>query len=140
MPLEELIRLNKFELCLMLLRADGFPELDPVRSRLSRRPSWAAAIASRASIQSMDWIDYNNFKRQVTTQVSRFLRENKDFAKKLRVIICDQFQYCLKTNLPVSALLLGVAKALADSFPTQVADILTAILFSHDALSALCDC
>jgi len=138
MPTEDLLRLNKFELCLMLLRQ--WDELEPIRHRLSVKDSWASAISAPQTMQSMHWLDFNDFKRQVSLQVPRFLKNKNAFGLNLRIIVCDQFEYCAKTGLPVGVLLAGIAKALSDSLPADVANIITAILFSHDILRALCEC
>ncbi|WP_295929786.1 hypothetical protein [uncultured Xanthomonas sp.] len=139
MKLEELIRLNKFELCLILLRE--WPELSDLRLKISYHSlTWEQAISNPSYIKNMDWLDYNAFKRQVTLQVSRYIKDAKNFGAKLEIIICKQFDYCKKTNLPVSTIMTGLAKALSDSLPENVANVIAALLFSHDSLRILCKC
>ncbi|MFA4626399.1 hypothetical protein P2A10_02070 [Xanthomonas perforans] len=139
MKIEELIRLNKFELCLILLRE--WSELSELRLKISNRsPTWAQAISNPSFIQTMEWLDYNAFKRQVTLQVSKYLKNAKNFGAKLEIIVCKQFDYCGKTNLPVSTIMTGLAKALSDSLPENVANVIAALLFSHDSLRILCKC
>lgn len=138
MPIDELLRLNKFELFLMLLQE--WDEMEPVRRRLSDVPSWDQAISNPQSLPAMQWLDFNEFRRQVLLRVGRALREKYKTALDLHRIICTEFDYCAKTSLPVGMLLAGIAKALSDMLPENVANVIAVLLFSHDILQHLCHC
>lgn len=137
MHLKELIRLNKFELSLMLARAISEERGIPMRLQ---KPEWTQALSHPSLIQKMAWDDFTEFRASVVKAVWRQLKKSSALGKKVREIVCDDFKLCQKLGFPASVLSVGIASALKDYFGATIADLITAILIAHVSLSVFCRC
>lgn len=137
MPLEDLYRLSKFELSLMLIRESSKEKGIP---RPLQNATWEQAILDPNFIPQMEWIDFNKFRKSVIKVVSDQLKKTASLGKKVREIICDDFEACKKLHLRTAALALSLSQALKDYFGELVANIITVIVVFHLSLDYFCRC
>lgn len=137
MHLEELVRLNKFELSLMLARAISEEKGIPMRLQ---KPEWTQALSDPSLIQKMAWDDFTGFRASVIKAVGDQLKKSSALGKKVRKIVCEDFKLCQKLGFPASVLTVGIASALKDYFGATIANLITAILIAHLSLSVFCRC
>ncbi len=139
MSIEENMRKDEFELSLSLLRE--WEGLVRVRYELSsKKETWRNVIDGTLPVHAMEWGDYRVFRARVVAGVKGVLAAEARYGVRLHRIICHEFEYCRRLTMPMDLMLKALSVALAGYFSQQIADLLLALLVSHDLIKTLCGC